>query len=170
MTVSVNFSPMQLDEYIASTVSKYLSESKLESKFLTIEVTENALLGASKKNINILDDLKKLGVQLAIDDFGTGYSSFSYLRKFSMDYIKIDKSFVDEIIINPNTEAIVSAMIFMGHELKMVVIAEGVEDQAQCDMLQKLNCDQYQGYLSSQPMPPEQVLRFVKDFHAKNKH
>jgi EAL domain-containing protein (putative c-di-GMP-specific phosphodiesterase class I) len=119
---------------------------------------------------SILRTLRARGVHLAVDDFGTGYSSLSYLRKFPIDSIKIDQSFVSQITTAPGETSIVSAVISMGRSLKLRVVAEGVETQAQLDFLHSHQCDEAQGYFFSRPVLPEQFARLLETGMAVAAH
>lgn len=110
----------------------------------------------------MLRRIKNLGFQLSIDDFGTGYSSLSYLKELTIDKLKIDKSFIDDIETSPADATIVKAAIAMAHGLELVVIAEGVETENQVMLLRRLQCDQIQGYYYSRPVPPEDVARLLQ--------
>ena len=109
----------------------------------------------------LLSRLRKQGMRLALDDFGTGYSSLAYLRRFPLDVLKIDKSFVDALPHEPEGTAIARTIVAMGRSLGMRVLAEGVETQEQLDALRAMSCDTYQGYLCSPALPPEQFIQFV---------
>jgi EAL domain-containing protein (putative c-di-GMP-specific phosphodiesterase class I) len=124
---------------------------------LELELTEGVLMAHTDRTVKTLKALKGMGVRLAIDDFGTGFSSLSYLKRFPLDVLKIDRSFINEITTDPDDAAITLATIEMAHTLKLQVIAEGVETQAQLDFLLKNGCDIYQGYLFSRPIPPEDI-------------
>jgi len=117
----------------------------------------------------ILQSLREKGVSVAIDDFGTGYSSLSYLYKLPLDSLKIDQSFVRQITATPNQAGIVSAIIDMGKNLKLSVVAEGVETAEELDFLQSRNCDEAQGYYFSRPVPPHQFVKLFEGKHAWNK-
>jgi len=118
--------------------------------------------------ITTLDDLKALGVRLAIDDFGTGYSSLAYLRRFPIDKLKIDRSFVNDITEKTNANEIVSTILAMAKSLKLDVLAEGVETQQQLDFLSSIGCAQYQGYLFSRPMQKNEAEKMLLAFlHSK---
>jgi len=117
---------------------------------------------------DILRELKKMGIQIAVDDFGTGYSSLSYLNKFPIDVLKIDQSFVHEIGVVDENSAIVRAIIAMGNSLNYLVIAEGVEDQNQIEILKNLHCNEAQGYIFGSPMDAKNFVDFVAEKRIKN--
>ncbi len=163
LRMAVNFSPRQIQQSnVRQIIEKTLNETKLEPAALELEITETACIGDIENSIQTLRDLKRLGVQLAIDDFGTGYSSLTCLKHFPVDILKIDKSFVQDIQDDPSDAAIVSSIIFMGHGLDMTVIAEGVETPTQLNYLRRRNCDGYQGYLFSRPLPVEDVYQLMR--------
>ena len=112
-------------------------------------------------SVRTLYDLKKLGIRISLDDFGTGHSSLSYLKRFPIDTLKIDQSFVRDITTDPDTAAIVTAIIAMGHSLRLKVIAEGVEFTEQATFLRRYGCDQMQGFLIKAPVPPEELEAIV---------
>lgn len=157
--VSVNMSPIQFraeGKVFAETWLHHLQELQLPGKNIVIEITEGLLLNAESDIIDKLLVFRDAGIQVAIDDFGTGYSSLSYLKKFDIDYLKIDQSFVRNLATDPNDLALSEAIIVMAHKLGLKVIAEGVELEGQRDMLAAAGCDYAQGYLFSKPVPPEQ--------------
>ncbi|RSD26633.1 sensor domain-containing protein [Mesobacillus subterraneus] len=155
--VSVNLSVRQLQEdRFIDMLKKILDDTQLAPSFLDLEITESVMQN-SEKTARILDQLKELGVTLAIDDFGTGYSSLSLLKHLPIDKIKIDKSFVDDIIHHANQGAMVKTIIDMGHNLQFSVIAEGVEEQEQVEFLMENGCQVGQGYHFSKPLPPEEM-------------
>lgn len=166
LRIAVNISPRQfMEKNLVENISQILNETGLEPQYLEIELTESVMQNM-KKTIHVLQDLKKLGVQISIDDFGTGYSSLSYLKLLPIDYLKIDKSFVKDIITNPMDEAIIQAIINMGQVMNMNVMAEGVEDEQQLSLLKRLNCNEGQGYLFSRPLlsdQAEKLLNFTSD-------
>ena len=127
----------------------------LEPHLLEIELTENAIMQDPKEAASILDQLHAMGVGMSIDDFGTGYSSLNYLKRFPIDKLKIDRSFIRDISSDPDDAAIVQAIINLAKSLRMTVVAEGVETKAQLDFLRALGCDAYQGYLGGRPMEAE---------------
>ena len=160
--VSVNKSPVQ---FIRATEHRWqdrLAESGLPAGCITVEITEGLLLNDSVAIRNKLDDFGKRGIEVSIDDFGTGFSALSYLNKFDIDYLKIDRSFVSEMHASKTSRALTEAIISMAHKLGIKAIAEGVETEVQRDLLLKLGCDYLQGYLFSRPVPAadfEKLLR-----------
>jgi diguanylate cyclase (GGDEF)-like protein/PAS domain S-box-containing protein len=160
--IAVNISVRQLqDDDFVNAVSSILKETGLDSKYLELEITESVMYNIERSTV-ILNELKKLGVKISIDDFGTGYSSLSYLKHLPIDKIKIDKSFVDDIINHSNQGAIVKTIIDMGHNLNYTVIAEGIETDVQVNFLKKHSCRIGQGYFYSRPLPVEEVSEFFK--------
>jgi diguanylate cyclase (GGDEF)-like protein/PAS domain S-box-containing protein len=159
MVVSVNLSIRQFFQPdLISVISKILEETGLEPGYLELEITESMTMNIDLA-ISILQKLKQLGVKIAIDDFGTGYSSLNYLKKLPIDRLKIDQSFVRDIEKDSNDSDIVATIITMGHNLKMKVIAEGVEVEEQLQFLKEQNCDEVQGYLFSKPITAEDFFR-----------
>lgn len=157
--VSVNLSAKQLRQgNFISLVRQVLEETGLPADRLELELTESQLLDDVDNAISISEQLRALGVKLAIDDFGTGYSSLSYLKRFPVDYVKIDRSFVSELTQDGEDSAIVRAIIAMVHSLDLKVVAEGVETQAQMDFLKAHGCDEMQGYLISRPVPAAEFV------------
>jgi EAL domain-containing protein (putative c-di-GMP-specific phosphodiesterase class I) len=130
---------------------------------LILEITESVLMIDTAATLNRLFQLKSLGVRLAVDDFGTGYSSFAYLRRFPVDILKIDKSFVDGVANEPTASALVDAMIRIGKTLRLETVAEGVEHIEQADRLRTLQCDIGQGYLFSRPLPSDAITQMLRD-------
>lgn len=162
--IGVNLSPMDLKHPdFASSVLKILEFNELEPSVLELEITEGMMIERVDAVIENLRQIRDNGIGLAIDDFGTGYSSLAYLRRFSVDRVKIDRSFTQEINTNPDVLAITEAIISMGHALGLKVIAEGVETEAQLDLLRSKNCDEFQGFLMARPMPPAEFIAFVQD-------
>ena len=148
------------------TIERILEESGLDSRYLELEVTEGVIMHDIEQVIAILQQIKSLGVKLSIDDFGTGYSSLSYLKRFPVDRLKIDQSFVRDITSDPDDAAIAQAVINLGHSLDLKVIAEGVETQEQLDFLRDHGCDEKQGYLISRPVPAEDFARLLMTARA----
>ena len=151
--MSVNISAYQLKtQNIVDVVKNALLISELNPKYLELEITESILMEKSDRSIDMLTTLQALGVRISMDDFGTGYSSLAYLRKFPLNTLKIDRSFVMELPDHLQDAAIVSAIIEMGHCLDMELVAEGIETEAQRDFLREKNCDIMQGFLFSKPL------------------
>ncbi|RCX12491.1 diguanylate cyclase (GGDEF)-like protein [Fontibacillus phaseoli] len=151
--VSVNLSMRQFRQYnLADKVDAILKEVGLESKFLELEITESMTFDIETA-LNQLQSLKRLGIHISIDDFGTGYSSLNYLKSLPIDRLKIDRSFVKEVMLDGNDAAIVSTITTMAHHLKLKVTAEGVESEEQLEFLKGQNCHEGQGYLFSKPVP-----------------
>jgi EAL domain-containing protein (putative c-di-GMP-specific phosphodiesterase class I) len=162
-TMAVNISAMQLrNESFLEGVFAILQDTRLDPKLLELELTESVLMKHAESTASILTILRQRGVQVAVDDFGTGYSSLSYLRKFPIDALKIDQSFVGQITTVPDETVIVKAVIGLGRSLKLRVVAEGVETQEQMAFLQAHQCDEAQGYYFSRPVLPEQFARLLK--------
>ncbi|TWT00531.1 EAL domain-containing protein [Planomicrobium sp. CPCC 101079] len=165
--ICVNISTIQLQHpNFVQTVQRVLEDTGLEAKWLELEVTESILMEETKTLKDSLIQLKALGISLSIDDFGTGYTSLSYLRQFSFDRVKIDRSFVSDIAGDLNGKAITSTIISLAHKLGMQVIAEGIEEEVQLSFLKEENCDEGQGYYFSRPLPAE-LHNLFKD--PKNK-
>ncbi|GGJ14143.1 sensor domain-containing phosphodiesterase [Pseudomonas avellanae] len=157
--VAINVSPKQFsDPELVSSIAAILKEEQLDPSLLELELTEGLLLEATEDTRQQLDSLKKLGLSLAMDDFGTGYSSFSYLKKFPIDVIKIDRSFIRDIPDDEDDMEITSAVIAMAHNLKLKVVAEGIETAAQLAFLRRHRCDVGQGYLFDRPIPGEELI------------
>ena len=134
-------------------IKNAIKKSGLDPKYLDLELTETTIMGDVKQAIKVLEEIKKLGINISIDDFGTGYSSLSYLKKFPIDTLKIDQSFISTIdIVNSSNTSIANLVIDLGHKLGMNVIAEGVETQEQVEFLKKYACDKIQGYVISEPV------------------
>ena len=161
--VAVNLSAIQFNRRnMADTISGILAETGLEPRWLELEFTESAVMHDSREVAGIIGRLDDLGVQLALDDFGTGYSSLSYLRRFHLDKLKIDQSFVRDIDLDVDDAAIVTAIIGMARNLKVAVVAEGVETRAQCEFLRSHGCDGLQGYLFSKPLTAGEFADLLK--------
>jgi diguanylate cyclase (GGDEF)-like protein/PAS domain S-box-containing protein len=158
-SIEVNLSARQIDDpRIVRTVEQILARTGLSPEHLTLEITESALMKNAASALSVLSALKDLGVQLAIDDFGTGYSSLTYLQRFPLDILKVDRSFVEELGVSVEGEEIVSAVINLAHALGLKVVAEGVETALQLEVLQSFECDLAQGYLFSKPLPASEIV------------
>ncbi|HTO59816.1 MAG TPA: EAL domain-containing protein, partial [Bradyrhizobium sp.] len=160
--LSVNVSARQFRQsdfvdFVASTVAKHA----VLPLCVELEITESLLMSANDVVDRALRALKDLGIRLAIDDFGTGYSSLAYLKQFSFDIVKIDKSFVRDLEGNAESRAITSAIVAMAHALRKEVVAEGVETEGQLAILRSLGCDQIQGYFFSQTLAPREFMEFA---------
>ena len=163
ISVAVNISARQFrEEGLVSSVAEILKESGLDPRYVELEVTEGVIMHNVDEVIAVLQQLKALGVKLSIDDFGTGYSSLSYLKRFPIDRLKIDQSFTSDVTTDLDGAAIARAVINLGHELNLRVIAEGVETQEQLEFFRAHGCDEKQGFLFSKPLPArefEELLR-----------
>jgi EAL domain-containing protein (putative c-di-GMP-specific phosphodiesterase class I) len=164
--VAVNLSARQFyQQDLAASIKAVLEETGIAPHLLELELTESMMMSDVEHAAGILRTLKAIGVQLSIDDFGTGYSSLAYLKRFPIDLLKIDQSFVRDITIDPDDAAIVLSIISLAHSLRLKVIAEGVETQAQLSYLQQHDCDYLQGFYFSRPLPApecEQMLKGTK--------
>jgi EAL domain-containing protein (putative c-di-GMP-specific phosphodiesterase class I) len=147
-----------------------LRETGLAPHYLELELTESLLLGNADVTLSVLQELKSMGLTLAIDDFGTGYSSFSYLKRFPVSKLKIDRSFVRDVAVNPEDAAITTAIISMAKSLNLKVIAEGVEDEAQMSFLRAHQCDEIQGYYFSKPLAVDKVAEKLRGETAPKGH
>ncbi len=165
MRMAVNLSVKQLlQKNFAAIVEQVLADTGLAPSLLELEITESTLMENAQDTLEALHRLSSLGVRLSIDDFGTGYSSLSYLKRFPVDIIKIDRSFVRDVPHDVDDAAIVTGIIALAHSLRLDVVAEGVETEAQLRFLKEQSCDLLQGYYLSQPVPAEQ---FARDLIAK---
>lgn len=164
ITVAVNTSALEFHaKDFLDNVRSTLDDTGLGPRYLELELTENVLMRDAKSTILVLHALSDLGVKLAVDDFGTGYSSFSYLRRFPIDTLKIDKSFVENMTSNADDATIVSAIINMGKSLKLRVIAEGVETPEQYAFLLAEQCEEGQGHFLGHPMAEETLTPLLKN-------
>ncbi|HEY8037184.1 MAG TPA: EAL domain-containing protein [Methylobacter sp.] len=167
LTLAVNVSPLQFRRSdISALVATVLAETGFPAKQLELEITESGLMDNQEKTTHILNSLHAQGVRLAIDDFGTGYSSLNYLKHFPLDVLKIDKSFIDDIPHNKDDMEIAATIVAMGHILGFKVLAEGVETAEQLAFLQTQNCDLYQGYLKSRPLPADEFVALLQAVEA----
>jgi EAL domain-containing protein (putative c-di-GMP-specific phosphodiesterase class I) len=154
LRIAVNVSAEQLrDAAFPDEVERIARDAGLASDRLEIELTESALMRDVDRALELLTRLKRKGFHVSIDDFGTGYSSLAYLKRFPIDCLKIDCSFVREVTTDAGDAAITAAILFMAHSLKLDVVAEGVETQEQLDFLRCHRCDQVQGFFFSEPLP-----------------
>jgi diguanylate cyclase (GGDEF)-like protein/PAS domain S-box-containing protein len=161
--VSVNLSLIQFRQKdLFAQVKRILTNVDLKPGLITLEITESAFMQDVGSTISVLKDFKELGFSLSIDDFGTGYSSLSYLKKFAVDILKIDISFIRDIATDPDTASIISAIIAMAHSLNIKTIAEGVETEEQWKLLRILRCDIIQGYYFHRPLPAKDVETLIR--------
>jgi EAL domain-containing protein (putative c-di-GMP-specific phosphodiesterase class I) len=159
----VNLSPRQFaDENLLRDINAILEETAMEPVLLELEITESMLMQNVEKAIATLASLGSRGVRLAIDDFGTGYSSLSTLKRFPINTIKVDRSFVRDLPGAPEDRAITDAVIAMGRSLSMTVIAEGVETKAQADYLRARTCDEFQGFYFRKPLPAAELAALLR--------
>lgn len=165
MRIAVNLSARQLQQPdLVEMVAQVLAETKLESGFLELEITETTAMQNLDLTREILKKLNTMGVRIAIDDFGTGYSSLNYLKKFPIQTIKIDRSFVRDMTVDLYDVAIAKAVIALGQSLNMSVVAEGVETLEQLECLRQLGCEEMQGYLFSEPLPDKDAIALLRKF------
>jgi diguanylate cyclase (GGDEF)-like protein/PAS domain S-box-containing protein len=160
--VAINLSPRQFRQSdLVDTVSRALEQHGWPSSLLELEITEGVLMQQTSDTLKTLEALHRLGVGLAIDDFGTGYSSLSYLKRFPVDFLKIDRSFVRDIAVDPDDASIVTAIIGLAHSLGLTVVAEGVENAGQLAFIRDAGCDEAQGRHISHPIPADQLAAWV---------
>ena len=164
--ISVNMSPVQIrqDGLVCEHWSEHLAEEGLPGQSIAVEITEGLLLDA-ELNEKLLT-FRDAGVRVSIDDFGTGYSSLAYLKRFDIDYLKIDRSFVHNVEADADNQALCEAMVVLAHKLGLSVIAEGVETTAQRDFLRNIGCDLAQGFLYSPPVPPQAFETLLASIHT----
>ena len=166
--VAVNLSGFQLQaKKFVETVKDILEETGLSGEYLEFEIAETVIMQNPEFAVSVLTKLRDMGIHISIDDFGTGYSSLAHLKRFSVNTLKIDRTFVRDIELNSTDAAITSAIISMGNSLNLKVIAEGVETEGQFAMLKEKHCDEMQGYLFSRPVPVSEVEGLLRDGLAK---
>lgn len=167
MSISVNVSAVQLGQpQLLNHVAEVLSKTGLDPACLELEITESVLMQDAEATIDMLRALKEMGIKISVDDFGTGFSSLSYLKRFPIDILKIDKSFTRDIDMDPDNSAIVTAIAVLARSLKLSVLAEGVESKQQLDFLREEKCDRVQGYFFSRPLNPEVLLPLMAQQRA----
>jgi EAL domain-containing protein (putative c-di-GMP-specific phosphodiesterase class I) len=163
LRVGVNISAAQFHQpSLVDGVRSALDKAGLPPNCLEIELTESCVMSNPEESISILEELSRMGVQVAVDDFGTGYSSMSYLRRFPIDKLKIDKAFVAEMDTRADDASIVQAIVSLAHGLQLKVVAEGVETAAQLDALRALGCDEYQGFFCSPALPAQEFEMLMR--------
>jgi EAL domain-containing protein (putative c-di-GMP-specific phosphodiesterase class I) len=164
MRVAVNLSGYQFQQRnLLNVIIEVLAETGLDAELLELEITESVIMQNPDFAVSVLNSLRDLGIHISIDDFGTGYSSLAHLKRFSVNTLKIDKSFVRDLEVDSADAAITTAIIAMGNSLNLRVIAEGVETEGQLSFLSENNCDEVQGFLFSTPLPSEQVASFLQE-------
>ncbi len=161
-TVAVNLSARQFQQPdLVETIRSAIHETGIDASSLEVEITESNAMQNAENTMYTLRELKTLGVRISMDDFGTGYSSLNYLKRFPIDTLKLDQSFVKDVTTDPSDAAIVGAVIQMAHSLTLDVVAEGVEREEQLEFLRRHGCDKIQGYLISRPLPADQLETFM---------
>ena len=164
LRVAINLSSRQFYETnLTETIETVLEKTGCHHSQLEFEITENMLMHDVEWSKGVLHHLKEKGCQISIDDFGAGYSSFNYLRQLPIDKLKIDKSFIDDIVTDARSSSIVKGIIMLSHSLNFKVIAEGVETLEQKELLCDYNCDEMQGYYYSRPVPPESITKLLQN-------
>ena len=168
LCISLNVSGQQFrDPRLVRTILRALASSGLAPQYIKLELTESVIMENAKENVDALHEIKRMGGKLSIDDFGTGYSSLSYLEQFPLDELKIDRSFITAIQAETDDAPIVTAIIAMAHSLGLTVVVEGVESKEQLAFLRKRNCDEYQGYLFSKPLPAGEFASLLQQTTAR---
>lgn len=163
MRVAVNLSARQFtDESLTRSIAAILKETGMDPVWLELEITESLIMHNVGRTMQVLTTLGNLGIRIAIDDFGTGHSSLAYLKRFPIDTLKIDRSFISDLPGDAEDKAITTAIIAMGKSLDLTVVAEGVETQDQLDCLRALGCDEFQGYYSNRPLPAAQFVALLQ--------
>ena len=164
LMLAVNLSTVQISQHgLLDGIKRVIEETGYPADFLELEITESALMAHEGRASHLLEELRGLGVRFAIDDFGTGYSSLAYLKKFPVDVLKIDKSFVDDIPHDLDDMTIASTIVAMGHGLGLQIIAEGVEAKEQLGFMRDIQCDLYQGYLKSKPVAADEFEKLLEE-------
>ena len=162
LSVAVNLSTRQFrHRRLLPTIKQVLVQTQLEARFLELEITESIAMQDMELVQRILMELRQIGVKMAMDDFGTGYSSLNYLKKLPFDTLKIDGSFIRDLVTNPSDTAMVDAIISLGRGLNLTVVAEGVETEETKDILRTLHCDHMQGYQFSPPLPADAATNLI---------
>lgn len=162
LNLSINLSARQFGQKnLSETIIRVINETGFDSRRLELEVTESSVMENPEYAVKVLSELKAIGIKFSIDDFGTGYSSLAYLKSLPIDIIKIDKSFISDITTNDDDATLVLAIITLAHNLRLKVIAEGVETEEQLKILHLINCDAWQGYLFSKPVPAEEFEKLL---------
>jgi diguanylate cyclase (GGDEF)-like protein/PAS domain S-box-containing protein len=164
MSVNISARQLQRPDELLEEITRVLKETGLTPSSLVLEITESMLMGDAEHNVALLKRLRDLGVGIAVDDFGTGYSNLAYLKSFPVDWLKVDKSFVDGLGDNPEDTAIVDAVISLARAMGMQTVAEGIESTGQADLLRAMGCDMAQGYYFSEPLPAYEATSLLPVF------
>ncbi|WP_338848396.1 EAL domain-containing protein [Massilia sp. W12] len=168
LPLAVNLSPRQfMQRGLIESIGAILQETGLDPALLEFEITETALMQHGAHTLDILDQINRMGIRLSIDDFGTGYSSLAYLKRFPVNKLKIDRAFVKDLELSSDDRAIVSAIIALAKSLQLAVVAEGVEQAQQYDLLRQAGCDYAQGYLFARPLPAAALLQWLADYKSR---
>jgi EAL domain-containing protein (putative c-di-GMP-specific phosphodiesterase class I) len=163
-TMAVNLSPAQFNNNnVLPIILGSLERSGVDPRMMQIEIVESMAMNDVDATISVLAELRKTGLSISIDDFGTGYSSLNYLKKLPVDKMKIDRSFVVDIGVHPGNEAIITAIVDLGHSLGMKVNVEGIETESQLAFLKQAGVDELQGYLMGRPMPADEIAKLLRD-------
>ena len=163
LKISINVAPLQFsDPHFIETVLEFQKQYKINPHYVEFEVTETGIMENEKQTVEIMEKLTSMGYSISIDDFGTGYSSLNKLKDYPIHTLKIDKSFIDSIPHDVSSCNIVKTIIELAHFLDYKVVAEGVEEKDQVDLLYKYNCDLIQGYYYHKPMPQNQFIKLIK--------
>jgi len=164
ITISVNITPTQFQQKdLVGTVKNSLANAQLQPTFLDLEILEGTAMDDAGQTIETLNQLKSMGVSISIDDYGTGFSTLSYIKQFPVDNLKIDRSFIQNLVDDEGDKAIVASTIMLANKLGLRVVAEGVEDEQQLAWLQSVNCDEIQGYYFSRPVPAAEFAKLLRD-------
>jgi len=168
LKVAINVSGRQLiDHDFAQKIRKVLTDTGCKPELIELEITEDYLIKHPEKTVSQFNELRDIGMKIAIDDFGTGYSSLTYLKQFPISKLKIDYSFIRDVLVDTNDQAITRAIIALGQSLGLTVIAEGVESKQQNDFVLAEGCDEAQGFYYARPLPELKFLEYIKN-HANN--
>jgi EAL domain-containing protein (putative c-di-GMP-specific phosphodiesterase class I) len=166
--IAVNLSAAQFHQpQLVTDLAAILKRTGVSAQHLELEITESMVMRDPERAMQVMQSLKKMGLRLSIDDFGTGHSSLGYLKRFPIDRLKIDRTFVRDLPHNADDVAITRAVIAMAHSLRMSVVAEGVEDAKQFELLRSESCDEFQGFYCRPPLNETDVLRFLADERAR---
>jgi diguanylate cyclase (GGDEF)-like protein len=170
LNVAINVSTDQFRQpKLYEKIIAIIDETKVDPHTIELEITESSTIENFPKTIKLLNQFKEHGLKISIDDFGTGYSSMTYLQKIPIDKLKIDKSFIDNIHLHDDTASITKAIVALGHSLSLTVVAEGVETKVQFDFLDKINCDEAQGFFLSRPMPENELIQHILLYNIESK-